>query len=109
MRPVLHIRKGDYVQVLSGKDKGKTGRVMRVMPGSSSAVVEKLGVVKKNTRPTQKNPQGGIVDLEKPIPANKLMVVCMHCRRPTRLKRVVLPGGDKVRVCRHCNEQLDKA
>jgi len=109
MRPVLHIRKGDYVQVLSGKDKGKTGRVMRVMPRNSEAVVEKLGVVKKNTRPTQKNPQGGIVDLEKPISANKLMVVCMHCRRPTRLKRIVLPTGDKVRVCRHCNEHLDKA
>jgi len=109
MRPVLHIHKGDYVQVLSGKDKGKTGRVLRVLPRSFTAIVEKLGVVKKNTRPTQKNPQGGIVDLEKPIHANKLMVVCMHCRRPTRFKKVALPGGEKVRVCRHCNEHLDKA
>ena len=109
MRPVLHIRKGDYVQVLSGRDKGKTGRVLRVMPRNSSALVEKLGVVKKNTRPTQKNPQGGIVDLEKPINASRLMVVCMHCRRPTRLKRLALPTGEKVRVCRHCNEHLDKA
>ena len=109
MRPVLHVRKGDFVQVLSGKNKGKTGRVLSVMPRARAALVEKMGTVKKNTRPTQKNPQGGIVDLEKPIPVSRLMVVCMHCRRPTRLKRTMLPSGDKVRVCRHCNEQIDKA
>ena len=70
--------------------------------------MEKVSLEKKNTRPTQKNPQGGIVELEKPINASRLMVVCMHCKRPTRLKRILLPSKDKVRVCRHCNEQLDK-
>lgn len=108
MEPVLHIRKGDYVTVLAGGDKGKTGRVKVVMPRKGQAIVEKVGVVKKNTRPTQKNPQGGIIELEKPVPVSRLMVVCMHCRRPTRLKRIRLASGDKVRVCRHCNEQLDK-
>ncbi len=108
VRPVLHVRKGDYVTVLGGRDKGKTGRILRVIPRKGMVVVEKIGVVKKNTRPTQKNPQGGIVDMEKPIPASRVMAVCMHCKRPTRLKRTRLASGDKVRVCRHCNEQMDK-
>lgn len=109
MRPVLHIKKGDFVSVRAGRDKGKTGRVLRVFPLEGRAVVEKIGIVKRHSRPSQKNPQGGIVEVERPLPASRLMVVCMHCRRPTRLKRRMLSGGDKVRVCRHCGEQLDKA
>ena len=108
MGATLHIKKGDFVSVLGGRDRGKTGRVLEVMPAAAMAIVEKIGVVKKHSRPTQKNPQGGIVTMERPLPVSRLMLVCMHCRRPTRLKRVALPSGDKVRVCRHCNEQLDK-
>lgn len=105
----MHIKKGDFVTVRGGRDKGKTGRVLRVYPREATAVVEKVGVVKRHSRPTQKEPRGGVVELEKPIPASRLMVVCMQCRRPTRLKRSRLESGDKVRVCRHCNEQMDKA
>jgi len=108
VRPTLHIKKGDFVHVMVGRDKGKTGRVLQVYPRDAMAVVEKVGVVKRHSRPTQKNPQGGIVDKAMPVPASRLQLVCMHCRRPTRLKRQLLPSGDKVRVCRHCNEQLDK-
>ncbi len=108
MAVTLHIKKGDFVSVLGGRDRGKTGRVLEVMPADAMAIVEKIGVVKKHSRPTQKNPQGGIVTMERPLPVSRLMLVCMHCRRPTRLKRIALPSGDKVRVCRHCNEQLDK-
>ncbi len=104
----MHIKKGDFVAVRSGKDKGKTGRVLQVLPKEMAAIVEKIGVVKRHSRPTQKDPRGGIVDVEKPISAHRLMAVCMQCRRPTRLKRIVLPSGDKVRVCRHCNEHMDK-
>ena len=106
--PALHVRKGDFVQVLSGGDKGKTGRVLLVDPSRGLAVVEKIAVVKKHSRPTQKNPQGGIQPKERAIPASRLMVVCMKCRRPTRHKRTVLATGQKVRVCRHCHEPLDK-
>ncbi len=106
--PALHVRKGDFVQVLGGRDKGKTGRVLLVDPARGMAVVEKIAVVKKHSRPTQKNPQGGIQSKEREIPASRLMVVCMRCRRPTRQKRTVLATGQKVRVCRHCNEPLDK-
>ena len=109
MRPNLHVKKGDYVTVMKGADKGKTGRVLRVIPREGLAVVEKIRVAKKHARPTQKNPQGGITEVSMPIPAAKLMVVCMHCRKPTRLKRVKIATGEKVRVCRHCNEHLDKA
>ena len=104
----MHIKKGDFVSVMGGKDRGKTGRVLIVYPRDGLAVVEKIGVVKKHSRPTQKNPQGGITEIERPLPVSRLMLVCMHCRRPTRLKRQTLSSGDKVRVCRHCHEQLDK-
>jgi large subunit ribosomal protein L24 len=106
---VLHVKKGDFVSVLGGRDRGKTGRVLQVLPREGMAIVEKLGLVKRHSRPTQKNPQGGIISMERPLPVSRLMLVCMHCRRPTRLKRILLPSGDKVRVCRHCNEHLDKA
>lgn len=95
--------------VISGSDKGKTGRILRVIPRKGLAVVEKIKVVKKHARPTQKNPQGGITEMSLPIQASKLIVVCMHCRKPTKLKRVKIASGEKVRVCRHCNEHLDKA
>jgi len=97
------------VTVISGSDKGKTGRILRVIPRKGLAVVEKIKVVKKHARPTQKNPQGGITEMSLPIQASKLIVVCMHCRKPTKLKRVKIASGEKVRVCRHCNEHLDKA
>lgn len=105
---VVHIRKGDFVTVLSGRDRGKTGRVVSVHPKARTAVVEKIGVQKKVVRPTQQNPQGGIQDVERPLPVSRLMLVCVHCRRPTRYKRVRLPSGAKVRVCRHCHEHIDK-
>lgn len=109
MRPVLHIKKGDFVHVMGGRDRGKTGRVLRVYPRDGLVVVEKVGVSKRHSRPTQKNPQGGIQEKEMPLPAARLQLVCMHCRRPTRLRRRVVASGDKVRICRHCSEQLDKA
>ncbi len=99
----MHLKKGDFVTVLSGRDRGKTGRVLTVDPRAGAAVVEKVAVVKKHARPTQKNPQGGIVSLERPVPASRLMVVCMKCRKPTRYK--LAAGG---RVCRHCGESLDQ-
>ncbi len=100
----MHLKKGDFVTVLSGRDRGKTGRVLTVDPRAGAAVVEKVAVFKKHTRPSQKNPQGGIVSLERPVPASRLMVVCMKCRKPTRYKRAA--AG---RVCRHCGESLDQA
>ena len=105
----LHVRKGDFVSVRAGRDRGKTGRVLEVMPREGLAVVEKLGVVKRHSRPTEKNPQGGVITKERPFPVSLLTVVCMACRRPTRLKRVRQPSGEKIRVCRHCQQPLDQA
>jgi large subunit ribosomal protein L24 len=109
MANILHLKKGDFVIVLGGRDKGKTGRVLLVHPRERTAVVEKAGIVKVHARPTQKNPQGGVQEKERALDVSRLMVVCMRCRRPTRLKRIRTATGEKVRVCRHCNEQLDKA
>jgi len=105
----MHLKKGDFVTVLSGRDRGKTGRVLTVDPRAGAAIVEKVAVVKRHARPTQKNPQGGIVSLERAVPASRLMVVCMKCHRPTRYKRAARPDGASHRVCRHCGESLDKA
>lgn len=104
----MHLKKGDFVTVLSGRDRGKTGRVLTVDPRAGSAIVEKVAVVKRHAKPTQKNPQGGIVSLERAVPASRLMVVCMKCRRPTRYKRSVPVEGVSQRICRHCGESLDK-
>lgn len=105
----MHLKKGDFVTVLSGRDRGKTGRVLTVDPRAGSAIVEKVAVVKRHARPTQKNPQGGIISLERAVPASRLMVVCMKCRRPTRYKLSAGAGAVRHRVCRHCGESLDKA
>jgi large subunit ribosomal protein L24 len=102
----MHLRKGDFVTVLNGRDRGKTGRVLMVDPRAATAIVEKVAVVKRHSRPSQKNPQGGIVSLERPVPVSRLMVVCMKCRRPTRYKRVAGADGSAGRACRHCGEPL---
>ena len=103
----LHVKKGDKVMVLSGKDKGKTGAVIQAIPKKGKAVVEGINKVKRHTKPSQSNPQGGIIVKEAPVHAAKLMLVCPACDKATRVKSNVLANGGKVRVCKKCGEQLD--
>jgi len=83
----MHIRKGDTVQVLTGKDSGKRGKVLKVDPGSRRLVVEGVNSAKKHMRPSQANPQGGVVDWELPIDISNVMLVCSGCENPTRVRR----------------------
>ncbi|NLY54626.1 MAG: 50S ribosomal protein L24 [Firmicutes bacterium] len=104
----MHVRKGDTVVVLSGKDKGKRGRVLVALPSEGRVVVEGVNVVTKHQRPTPTMQQGGLIEREAPIDASKVMLVCPACKQPTRIRHHILENGTKVRACRKCNENVDK-
>ena len=103
----LHVKKGDTVQVLSGKDKGKGGKILTALPKKGKVIVEGVNKVKRHNKPSQTNPQGGIVTKEAAISSSKVMVVCPKCKKPTRIAHKV-ENGKSVRVCKHCGEVLDK-
>ncbi len=105
-RQVLHVKKGDMVEVNAGKNRGKRGKVLRVFPKHGRIIVEGVNVVKRHAKPTQKLPQGGIVEKEAKIPASKVMLVCPKCGEAVRFGHEHLPDGTKVRVCRNCGEQI---
>jgi large subunit ribosomal protein L24 len=130
---VPEIRKGDTIVVLSGRDAGKRGTVERVIrraasprgrsmfrrtspAGGVSVVVEGINIAKRHTKPRQttsstdrmpKIQQGGILEIAQPMPIGKVMVVCSHCGKPTRIGHRTLDNGRRVRVCHHCGEQLE--
>ncbi|WP_422666751.1 50S ribosomal protein L24 [Candidatus Manganitrophus noduliformans] len=102
------IKKGDIVHVVAGKEKGKEGKVLQVLPDKQAVVVEKLNLLKKHTRPNQKNPKGGIVEREGRVHLSNVMIVCANCVKPRRIGSKTLPDGKKLRVCKSCGEALDK-
>jgi len=102
----MRIHKGDTVKVISGKDKGATGPVMRAIPESRKVVVEKVAVAKKAQRPTRDNPSGGIMNIEKPIHVSTVMLICPKCSQATRIGLKVT-DGKKQRVCKKCGEVID--
>jgi large subunit ribosomal protein L24 len=103
----VDIRRNDVVKVISGRDKGKEGRVLRVMPDIGRILVEHVMVVKKHVRPNpQRNVQGGIADQEAPISISNVQLVCSTCG-PVRIGHEER-GGRKVRVCKKCGTTLDK-
>ena len=102
----MNIKKDDKVRVLTGKDRGVEGVVLRALPAQQRVIVEKVNVVTKAMRPTQANPQGGLQHKEAPIHVSNVALVCPKCSKPTRVgvKRV---DGKKVRVCKKCNAEID--
>ena len=106
---MLHVKKNDQVKVLAGRDRGKTGRVLRVLPRQRRAIVENINVVRRHTRPNpQKNVQGGIVEREAPMDISKLQVICGECNKPSRVGFDVLSDGKKVRQCKRCGGTIDR-
>ena len=101
------IKKDDTVKVITGKDKGKTGKVMRVIPKKGRAIVEKLNMVKRHMKPSEQSRQGGILEKESPIQMSNLMLICSKCTDPTRVGYRVLDDDKKVRFCKKCNEVVD--
>ena len=101
----VHVKTGDNVQVISGKDAGKTGKVLAVSPAERKVIVEGLNMVTKHVKPRRQGEQGGIVKAEGAMYASKVMPVCPKCNKPTRVGHAVV-DGKKVRVCKKCGAQL---
>ena len=104
----MHVVKNDTVKILAGKYKDKTGKVLKVFTKTNRVIVEGVNIIKRHTKPSQKNQQGGIVEKEAPIHASNLIVICPKCTRPTRIGHKYIDDGSKVRVCKHadCGEIL---
>lgn len=103
----LHVKKGDTVVVLSGKDKGKQGKIIEAQPKHGKVIVEGINKVKRHTKPSLKAPQGGILTKEAPLNACKVMLVCPACNKPTRIAHKDV-NGKNVRACKKCGEVIDQ-
>ena len=103
------IRRNDNVVVITGKDRGKRGRVLKVVPSTNRLIVEGVNFIKRHTKPNpQRQIKGGVVEREASLHASNVQLVCPECGKPTRLGRKILGDGRKVRICRKCEGVVDK-
>jgi large subunit ribosomal protein L24 len=103
----FRIKKGDTVEVIQGKENGKRGKVMRIISADDRVVVERVNFIKRHVRPSQKTPQGGVIEREASMHISNVKLVCPSCNRPVRVG-VRMEGDAKVRYCKKCNVQVDK-
>ena len=106
--PNVHVRRGDTVGVIAGREQGKRGKVLRVLRADGRVLVEHVNMIKKHQRPTQKLRQGGIIEREGPLALSNVLLVCGRCDKPVRTGIKVLADGRKLRVCKQCGEPVDK-
>lgn len=103
------IRKNDNVVVITGRDRGKRGRVLQLVPAKNRLIVEGVNIVKRHTRPNpRQNVKGGIVEREAPLHASNVQIICPECGAPTRIGKRLLGDGRKVRICRKCDGVVDR-
>ncbi|MEJ2183777.1 MAG: 50S ribosomal protein L24 [Nitrospirota bacterium] len=102
------IKAEDTVQVMTGKETGKRGRVLAVLPRKGAVLVERVNLIKKHMRPSRQVQQGGIIDKEAPLRISNVMLVCPKCDKPTRIGNRVLEDGRKLRLCKKCQEVIDQ-
>ncbi len=107
IKNICHIKKDDKVKVITGKDNGKIGKVLKVIRKDKRILIENINIVKRHTKPGPQSKQGGIVESESPINWSNVMLMCNKCIKPVRIKMQILDDGKKVRVCRKCNEVID--
>jgi large subunit ribosomal protein L24 len=103
----IRLKKNDLVEVLAGKEKGKTGKILRVIREKNQVLVEKVNMIKRHTRASPTTGQGGIVEKEAPLQACKVMLICPKCATAARFTLTVTAEGKKARVCRQCKELID--
>ena len=103
----MQIKKNDNVMIISGKEKGKRGRVIAVYPSTNRLLVEKLNMIKRHTRPNQQLRQGGIVERESPLSASNVRLICSKCDKPTTVTRQDQGDGSRARVCKSCKAAID--
>ena len=108
MRQSIKVKKGDMVTVISGNEKGKRGKVIKIIPQKDRVLVEKINIIKRHTRAGDISRQGGIIEKEAPIHIAKVQVVCPKCDKQSRIRMEKLDDGKKVRACKKCGEFLDK-
>jgi large subunit ribosomal protein L24 len=101
----VKIRKGDEVEILAGKDIGRRGAVIRVLPEAGKVIVDRVNIAKKHQKPTRTTMQGGIIDKEMPVNASNVGIVCGKCHKPTRIG-YRFEAGKKIRICRKCEGDL---
>ncbi|HEY2989557.1 MAG TPA: 50S ribosomal protein L24 [Candidatus Binatia bacterium] len=103
----MRIRKNDSVMVIAGRERRKTGKVLRVIPKRSAAIIERVNLVKRHSRARGPQQPGGIVEKEAPIPLSNLMLMCDKCNAPVRVGTKTMSDDDKARVCRRCGDPID--
>jgi len=108
MATSVHVRKGDTVAVITGRERGKRCKVLRVSPEKGRVLVEHVNMVKKHQRPTQKLRQGGIIEREGAMALSNVLLVCSRCDKASRTGIKLLADGRKVRMCKRCGEAVDK-
>jgi len=106
--PKVHVKKGDTVRIIAGKDKGKSGEVLQVLPRDNRVIVEGINVVKTHRSPTREMMQGGIVEQPAPIAASNVLLECASCGETSRTGKRTLADGRKIRYCRKCGENVDR-
>lgn len=102
----LSIKKNDTVLVVTGKEKGKKGRVISVDPTRNKILIERINIIKRHMKPSKKYAQGGIIEKEAPLNISNAMLVCSKCGKPTRIGNTILSDGKKVRTCKKCKEVI---
>jgi large subunit ribosomal protein L24 len=108
IREAVHVKKGDTVEVIAGQHRGKRGKVLQVQPKHGRVIIEGVNIHKRHSKPTQKLPQGGIVEKEAPVYSSRVMLVCPKCGKAARVGHGYLADGTKVRVCKRCGEHLEQ-
>jgi large subunit ribosomal protein L24 len=106
-RKSFRIKKGDTVEVIQGKENGKRGKVLRIVSADDRVVIERVNFIKRHVRPSQKTPQGGVIEREAGIHISNVKLVCPSCNEAVRVG-VRMEGDAKVRFCKKCNVQVDK-
>ncbi len=103
----LKIRKNDIVKIMSGKEKGKVGRVLKVDGERERVFVEKINMVKRHAKPSKAHPQGGVVEKEAPLAYSNVLLMCDKCNKPTRVRMIVEESGARSRACRRCGTPIE--
>jgi large subunit ribosomal protein L24 len=103
----IRLKKNDLVEVMTGKEKGKTGKVLKVVREKNQVLIEKVNLIKRHTRPSPTTGQGGIVEKEAPLNVSNVMLVCPKCTTATNFRLTRTAEGKKARVCRKCKELID--
>jgi large subunit ribosomal protein L24 len=104
----LHVKKGDLVKVISGKEKGKSGKILKAFPAKQRIIVEHLNMIKRHTKRRAQGQGGGIIEREGTIQVSNVMLVCPSCKKATRIGKKILEDGTKTRICKKCEEIIDR-